>query len=475
MPSSKNPTPASPIFRFKNLGPIEEAELELGDLTIIAGRNNTGKTYLTYTLYGFLKVWNNWTHYLLEPYPERKRNAPDIVNLIQKASEEGQSKCKLTKEYLEKYRNSTIASAAEGFSTYALYDVFNSSRENFINSSIEIMPPKYPSKSSEYRLDFKNRSYSMEYHEGELTVCVKRSDERRPRPHDELSSTEFYSRLYANYIFPELRLNPFILSTERLGISLFYRELDFAKNEIIDILQKMGTKDYRNINLPRILGEGTSRYSMPIKNNITYTRNLSDIRQLKSEVHGSKLYDDIKEMMNGYYKITKDGDIRFISTARKENRFDIPLHIASSSARELSDLYFYLRHKAEKEHLLIIDEPESHLDTNNQREMARLIGRIVRSGIKVLITTHSDYLIKEINNLVMLHSLNDPAVYKRLKYNANEGIDPSLIRAYIAEAKGLKQCSIDKYGIDMPVFDDTIDDINRVSNELTDRILIEDE
>ena len=30
-------------FRFKNLGPIKEADLELGDLTIIAGRNNTGK------------------------------------------------------------------------------------------------------------------------------------------------------------------------------------------------------------------------------------------------------------------------------------------------------------------------------------------------------------------------------------------------------------------------------------------------
>ena len=42
-------------FRFKNIGPIEKAELEIGDLTIIAGHNNTGKTYLVYTLYGFLK------------------------------------------------------------------------------------------------------------------------------------------------------------------------------------------------------------------------------------------------------------------------------------------------------------------------------------------------------------------------------------------------------------------------------------
>ena len=44
-------------FIFKKIGPIKKAELELGDITIIAGRNNTGKTYLVYTLYGFLEHW----------------------------------------------------------------------------------------------------------------------------------------------------------------------------------------------------------------------------------------------------------------------------------------------------------------------------------------------------------------------------------------------------------------------------------
>ena len=42
--------------------------MELGDLTIIAGRNNTGKTYLVYTLYGFLKMWYSWPnarHFLI--------------------------------------------------------------------------------------------------------------------------------------------------------------------------------------------------------------------------------------------------------------------------------------------------------------------------------------------------------------------------------------------------------------------------
>ena len=60
-------------FRFKNLGPIKKADLELGDLTIIAGRNNTGKTYLVYALYGFLKRWNWSAGWLRNPTREEKR------------------------------------------------------------------------------------------------------------------------------------------------------------------------------------------------------------------------------------------------------------------------------------------------------------------------------------------------------------------------------------------------------------------
>ena len=58
---SANGSKSTPVtFRFKNIGPVKEADMELGDLTIIAGRNNTGKTYLAYTLYGFLKTWREW-------------------------------------------------------------------------------------------------------------------------------------------------------------------------------------------------------------------------------------------------------------------------------------------------------------------------------------------------------------------------------------------------------------------------------
>ena len=45
--------------RLKNIGILKQAEFSLGDLTIICGENNTGKTYAGYTLYGFLRSWHD--------------------------------------------------------------------------------------------------------------------------------------------------------------------------------------------------------------------------------------------------------------------------------------------------------------------------------------------------------------------------------------------------------------------------------
>lgn len=43
---------------IENLGVFRWAEYELSDLTIICGKNNTGKTYATYALFGFLDFFD---------------------------------------------------------------------------------------------------------------------------------------------------------------------------------------------------------------------------------------------------------------------------------------------------------------------------------------------------------------------------------------------------------------------------------
>lgn len=427
-------------FHFKNIGPIKKAELELGDLTIISGRNNTGKTYLSYTLYGFLKQWNLKTRRMSRKIEEK------LEKMIKEVLDEDIFKPTIDRETQNQNRKEIICDLAHFFSRENLADVFSSSRDAFAESSIEVeLPGEFPKYAQ-------TDNYPLRY---------------------SLPSTQDYRRFdyYCQLLFPELPFEPFIFSSERFSISLFYKELDFTKNQLVDLLQKKRDDKDRGRFSPYILiDKTTSRYALPTKNNIDYTRDISNLKIHRSELYKDKLFDNIKDMMEGYYNSSSD-DIVFISK-RKGRSFRIPLNIASSSARGLSDLYFYLRHVAWKNQLVIIDEPESHLDTANQIQLARLLTRMIQAGLKVLITTHSDYIIKEINNLIMLSKpfKGKNKVVRDLGYKKDDCIKRDSVRAYVAEGDSLTKCEIDDFGIDMPVFDETIDKINRASNELASRL-----
>lgn len=455
-------------FHFSNIGPIKEAELELGKLTIIAGRNNTGKTYLVYTLYGFLQSWMGWPG--IERYFLDQKNASviDMDHVGMRLMEEGQCRCAIDHKRLKEDRQAVISRLARAFSDRQISNVFSSSRRNFEHASIRVtFDDDFPQKPFVSKLEyFKEVHISIEYDGENLIFSIK---QRGKKSLHKAQMTSMLSVCYMQFLLANLP-DPFILSAERFGISLFYKELDFTKNRLIELLQMKDEKDRDRISPFVLIEKGSSRYALPIKDNIDYTRSISDFVNKKGELEDEKLHDDVKSIMDGYYK-SDENDIRFVSKARKDRRFDIPLHLASSSARGLSDLYFYLRHKAKPNQLLIIDEPESHLDTKNQVMLARMLSHFIRSGIKVLITTHSDYVLKEINNLVMLSSFDDDDEFiKSLKYKKDECLFPESLRCYVAENGQLTRCGVDKFGVEIPVFDETIDAINVVSNKLANRL-----
>jgi len=55
-------------FKLENLGCLKDVDIELGDLTIICGKNNTGKTYINYAIYGFLSTWDSIIDFNMEKY-----------------------------------------------------------------------------------------------------------------------------------------------------------------------------------------------------------------------------------------------------------------------------------------------------------------------------------------------------------------------------------------------------------------------
>lgn len=81
-------------------------------------------------------------------------------------------------------------------------------------------------------------------------------------------------------------------------------------------------------------------------------------------------------------------------------RQDLPLMRASSMVSEIAPVVLYLRHVVRKGDLLIIEEPESHLHPAKQTTFARELATIVNAGVRVVMTTHSEWFLEQIGNLV---------------------------------------------------------------------------
>ena len=84
---------------------------------------------------------------------------------------------------------------------------------------------------------------------------------------------------------------------------------------------------------------------------------------------------------------------------------DLPLMNASSMVSEIAPVVLYLRHLVQPGGLLIIEEPESHLRPAMQVKFIRLLAAAVQEGVRVLITTHSEWMLEELANLVKMSAL----------------------------------------------------------------------
>lgn len=86
----------------------------------------------------------------------------------------------------------------------------------------------------------------------------------------------------------------------------------------------------------------------------------------------------------------------------KEN---ISLMQTSSMVSDLAPIVHYLQRIVHDGDLLIIEEPESHIHPQHQVALAKIIAEVVRNGIRVIVTTHSDWFLDQIGNLVLLSEL----------------------------------------------------------------------
>ena len=85
----------------------------------------------------------------------------------------------------------------------------------------------------------------------------------------------------------------------------------------------------------------------------------------------------------------------------------LPMMRTSSMVSELAPVVLYLRHVVRQGDVLIIEEPEAHLHPEMQVEFTRFLASVVRSGVRIIMTTHSEWVLEELANLVQASELSE--------------------------------------------------------------------
>ncbi|WP_338790904.1 AAA family ATPase [Bernardetia sp. MNP-M8] len=476
-------------FEFKNLGTIKEAQLEMGNLTVICGKNNTGKTYLTYG------VWGVIASITLESSSDfiQDMSLYDIEKIKGAIKESKRYSFTIDKNSLEhigkKYMNIIQNNMKSVFASND--SLFENSYANFNNEV----------KEYQHTLNFDNKIYSKSSFDDKyetvisqegLTIHIDYSTDLKFKinaasdffmEQGEITKEEISFRemlvnraidiLITGFALRRPNFPTFLLPAQRDSIELFYKELDKNRSHLLEKLRT--TRDLS------LLDKESSRFPQPIEKLIDFARDLT--RQvIKTESFLAKehpeLLKEIENLLGVTYEVSGD-EVLIKDNKDKNSTQKIPAYMASTSVRSLMHLHFWLKHKAQKGDLLMIDEPELNLHPENQIKMARLFAKLVNAGIKVWITTHSDYIIKELNNCLMFSQEieNKKELLEELGYKENEILKRDDIRAYIARYdEKLEGCTVDKvefdeYGMVMTTFDEQIDKINAITESLADAIV----
>lgn len=90
-----------------------------------------------------------------------------------------------------------------------------------------------------------------------------------------------------------------------------------------------------------------------------------------------------------------------------ETGYKLPLTAAASSIRELSPLLFYMKNWEDYRLSICIEEPEAHLHPKMQVAVADLLATCINRKMFVQLTTHSDYFLQRMNQLLKLGKIKE--------------------------------------------------------------------
>lgn len=434
-------------FTLKNLGRLEEATIDLSrDLIVLTGPNNTSKTYVAYAIYGLIalapQILRNKIVGPLDP-GHRYASASHTVDISG-----------LLRDHLP-----LLMKQLCDYYTSDLVDVFAADPAFVSRAEVTIGIDETRLRENESRMAASRLPLQVVWNEpaGGLIFSIP------PLTGGAMAHGHMVNELQAlalsDMLFPH---TPHVLTAERAAVQLFGRELSIRRTELVDSLLARTARAGKGEDMLSLLGQRARRYSMPIRDGLRVVDDLAILRKITSPL--APLADRLEQnIMQGTIQITEDGEMGFHPEGGSSG---MSMSLASSSVKALSSLSFYLRHLAQVGDFLIIDEPELNLHPDNQRRVAKLLVRLARSGIKVMISTHSDYILREINNAIMLSADKGGELRQKYGYEEEDTITPDRVGAYLFDTRRANPIEVKPTGIEVETIEREINSLNASSQDI---------
>jgi hypothetical protein len=146
----------------------------------------------------------------------------------------------------------------------------------------------------------------------------------------------------------------------------------------------------------------------------------------------------LERAIGGRFSLRSDMGLNEVLYEHTEGEPALPMQLSSSLVTELAPVVLTLRHVGGYR-VIIIEEPEAHLHPHLQRVLAQVIVRLIRKGLFVWITTHSENFCQQINNFLKIGALppdKRAAAQEKLKYAETDYLDLDDVGGYEFKLEG---------------------------------------
>ncbi len=420
-------------IELKSFGPIDHFEFDMDkDLHVIYGENNLGKSYAMSAVYLILKNLNNLSN--------KQSNTHEIVNKLSQLNQYD-----LKEMFIKEYIDFNTINFSEPF--------LNSLKLSFPN-----LESFYSSFLPYVSILFKDSSFSfiVKADDNQIRNISATFDDQIFTNFEEfknhLSNNETPSHITDSVIISNLIVQSdiydlYFLPASRSGLYQAYNNLGkiFAK------LSQWRYQIKEKIEIPA-LQEYIADYFLQL--NSVKTKNLNNKLSLIAE----KIE---KEILKGSITYnTEEGKVEY---KHEKSKSALDVSMASSMISELAPFIIFFKyiigvteqdiekndsttiHKSPP--ILFIEEPEAHLHPKIQVEMMKVFVELVKAGVKVVMTTHSDYMKDTLSNLLLSGDITPERVASyRFVMGENGSYDAGDMKA---TAEGIEDHNFTSVAVDL--------------------------